>query len=279
MSVEADSAPSLSRRHAAGAESARGLLFTVLGELVLPHGGVAWTSALIDVLGRLGVEEKASRQAVMRTGADGWLTSERIGRRSRWRLTARAEQLLTEGAGRIYGFTGATPDWDGQWVLVLARVAESDRAARHLLRTRMRWAGFGNPVPGVWISTHAERAAEAEAVLAQSAAFEDARVFVARHRGGGDLESFVAQAWDLPAIEQSYREFLASFAAASAADPLPRLVDLVHAWRAFPWRDPGLPRELLPARWSGQRAAALFARRHAAWSARAQQDWLRLNAG
>jgi phenylacetic acid degradation operon negative regulatory protein len=274
-----EAVPSLSRRHAAGAESARGLLFTVLGEFVLPRGGVAWTSTLIDGLGRLGVEEKATRQAVMRTGADGWLTSERIGRRSRWRLTARAEQLLTEGTERIYGFTGAVAEWDGQWVLVLARVAENDRAARHLLRTRLRWAGFGSPVPGVWISTHAERVGEAEAVLAQSAAFEDARVFVARHHGGGDLESFIAQAWDLPAIEESYREFLGSFAAAAASDPLARLVDLVHAWRAFPRLDPGLPRELLPPRWSGQRAAALFARRHAAWSARAQQEWLRLNAG
>ena len=34
------SAPSMSRRHAAGAESARGLLLTLLGEFVLPAGGV-----------------------------------------------------------------------------------------------------------------------------------------------------------------------------------------------------------------------------------------------
>src|SRR5947209_18407635 len=77
-----DTAPTLSRRHEAGAESARGLLFTVLGELVLPNGGSAWTSAFIDVLGRLGVEEKASRQALMRTAGDGWLVSERVGRRT-----------------------------------------------------------------------------------------------------------------------------------------------------------------------------------------------------
>ena len=75
--------PTLSRRHAAGAESARGLLFTVLGEFVLPAGGSAWTSTIIEVLSRLGVEEKASRQALMRTAADGWLRSERVGRRSR----------------------------------------------------------------------------------------------------------------------------------------------------------------------------------------------------
>jgi phenylacetic acid degradation operon negative regulatory protein len=50
----------VSRRHAAGAESTRALLLTVLGEFVLPSGGSALTSAFIDVLGRLGIEEKAS---------------------------------------------------------------------------------------------------------------------------------------------------------------------------------------------------------------------------
>src|ERR1700757_3177492 len=98
-------APTMSRRHAAGAESARGLLFTVLGEFVLPTGGRAWTSAFIEVLARLGVEEKASRQALMRTAADGWLKSERVGRRTRWDLTDSAVRLLTEGTERIFGFT------------------------------------------------------------------------------------------------------------------------------------------------------------------------------
>ena len=81
------------------------LLFTVLGEFVLPTGGAAWTSAFIDVLGRLGVEEKAARQALMRTAADGWLAAERVGRRTRWRLTPAGERLLTDGTERIYGFT------------------------------------------------------------------------------------------------------------------------------------------------------------------------------
>src|SRR5437868_11298310 len=114
--------PTLRRRHAAGADSARSVLFTVLGELVLRTGGEAWTSAFIDVLGRLGVEEKASRQALMRTAADGWLVSERVGRRTHWRLTPNAEALLTEGAERIYGFTASRAEWDGRWLMVLARV-------------------------------------------------------------------------------------------------------------------------------------------------------------
>ena len=269
-------APSMSRRHAAGAESASGLLFTVLGEFVLPAGGVAWTSAVIDVLGRLGVEEKATRQALMRTASAGWLAAERVGRRTRWRLTPAGERLLTEGTERIYGFRAALPDWDGRWLLVLARAPETLRGARHHLRTRLTWAGLGSAAPGVWISPHAERVAEVESVLA-GAGVAGAQVFVAEHAGRGDLAAMVRQAWDLAGIEAGYQEFLAEFAAATG-DPLVRLVELVHAWRRFPAIDPELPTALLPPQWSGIRAAVLFRRRHAAWSAAAAADWTRLAA-
>jgi phenylacetic acid degradation operon negative regulatory protein len=271
-----DPGPALSRRHAAGAESARGLLFTVLGEFVLPTGGSAWTSAFIEVFGRLGVEEKAIRQALARTAADGWIRPERHGRRARWWLTPEGERLLTEGTERIYAFAGSQRDWDGSWLLVLARVPESDRPARHLLRTRLSWAGLGSPAPGVWITTHTERASEVEHVLRQ-AGITDGQIFTAQHHGGGDLAGLVAQAWDLPAIEEQYEDFLAEFASAYAADPLTRLIELVHAWRRFPSIDPGLPGRLLPGRWSGARAVKLFAARHASWSPDAVRQWTRLN--
>jgi phenylacetic acid degradation operon negative regulatory protein len=278
MTDASEPAPSMSRRHAAGAESARGLLFTVLGEFVLPAGGTAWTSAFIDVLGRLGVEEKAVRQALMRTATSGWLSSERVGRRTRWQLTPAAERLLTEGTERIYGFTAERRDWDGSWLLVLARAPETDRAGRHLLRTRLTWAGLGSPAPGVWISPHADRVEEVEKVLVDGAQIDGAQIFAARHSGHGDLPAMVRQAWDLAGIEAEYRGFLAEFAAAGPRDPLARLVELVHAWRRFPALDPALPAELLPERWSGAAAAALFRRRHAAWSAAAGAQWAQLGA-
>jgi phenylacetic acid degradation operon negative regulatory protein len=268
--------PMLTRRHAVGSESARGLLFTVLGEFVLPHGRSAWTSAVIDLLGRLGVEEKASRQALTRTAADGWLRAERLGRRTRWLLTPRAEDLLTEGTRRIYSFTGAGEDWDGRWVIVLARVPESDRGARHQLRTRLSWAGFGSPAPGVWLSTHAYRVGEVAGLLA-AAGVVDAQVFVAERYGAGEVGAMVAAAWDLGAIEAGYEDFIADFDLVDGPDPLARMVELVHAWRRFPWIDPGLPRRLLPSPWRGADAAEVFRDRHAAWSTAARTEWLRLN--
>jgi phenylacetic acid degradation operon negative regulatory protein len=269
-------APTLSRRHAAGSGSARGLLFTVLGEFVLPGGGTAWTSSFIDVLGRLGVEEKATRQALMRTAADGWLQSERIGRRTCWALTESAEQLLIDGTKRIYGFTGAASQWDGRWLLVLARAPESERPTRHLLRTRLTWAGLGSPAPGVWVSTHADRVDEVEQALTEAGVLSEAQVFVAEHRGHGELPGLVRQAWDLDEIEQRYEEFEARFARTAVPDPLTATVELVHAWRRFPWIDPLLPDELLPTPWSGVTAAETFADRHRRWAADARRLWLDL---
>jgi phenylacetic acid degradation operon negative regulatory protein len=266
-------APRLSRRHAAGSASARGLLFTVLGEFVLPTGKTAWTSTFIDVLGRLGVEEKATRQALMRTAADGWLTTERVGRRTAWTLSATAEQLLVEGTERIYSFTGAASAWDGRWLVVLARTPETDRPARHLLRTRLTWAGLGSPAPGVWVSTDADRVTEVERVLAEAGVLGDAQVFVGSHAGLGDVRTLVRQAWDLAEIEQRYEEFLARFRGRLARDPLAVTAELVHAWRRFPWIDPVLPPTLLPSPWSGVAAAKLFARLHDRFGADARAAW------
>lgn len=269
--------PTLSRRHAAGAASARGLLFTLLGEFVLTGDGTAWTSAVLDVLARLGVEEKATRQALMRTAAAGWLEGEKIGRRTRWRLTGSAERLLTDGAQRIYSFIDPALDWDGRWLLLYARVPDNDRRARHVLRTRLNWAGFGSLGNGLWISPHPDREAEATAVLGKAGVAQDAHVFVARRSGLADVRVMVDAAWDLPAIEEQYKQFIEEFGDPQPDDVLARQVELVHAWRRFPSIDPALPRELLPARWSGLTAAALFADQHQRWSSDACGEWKRLN--
>jgi phenylacetic acid degradation operon negative regulatory protein len=253
------------------------MLFTLLGEFVLPTDGVAWTSAVLAAFARLGVAEKATRQALMRTANAGWLSAERVGRRTRWLLTPAARKLLTEGANRIYTF-GPAPAWDGRWVLVQARIPESDRRARHVVRTRLAWAGFGSLGPGLWISPHASRETEAIRVLREAGAAADAHVFVATRTGLSDTREMVATAWDLPEIEAEYEQFVAEFRVPGVpADVLLRQLELVHAWRRFPALDPSLPRELLPPRWTGIKAAELFADRHQRWLPDARREWKRLN--
>lgn len=267
----------MSRNHATGTASARGLLLTLLGEFVQTEGGRAWTSAVIAAFARLGVEEKATRQALMRTAAAGWLTPEKSGRRTRWRLTGNASRLLTEGAERIYTFTGAAENWDGHWLVVAARIPESDRGTRHVVGRKLSWAGFGSIAPGLWVSPRVERETEAALVL-RDAGISDAHIFAATRRGLADVREMIRTAWDLTVVEDQYEQFLASFRDPNPADVLARQIELVHAWRKFPAIDPALPRELLPPRWSGLQAAKLFADRHQRWSGEACLEWKRLNS-
>ena len=279
--------PALSRRHEAGADSARGMLLTLLGEFVLPDEGGAWTSAVLAAFERMGVAEKATRQALMRTSNAGLLRADKVGRRTRWLLTPSATRVLTEGARRIYsfgasfegtGFEGTGQSWDGQWVLVQVRIPETDRRARHVVRTRLAWAGFGSLGPGLWISPHVAREQEATRVLRDAGVAEGAHVFVARRTGLSDTREMVAAAWDLPEIEAEYERFVAEFRGPGVpSDVLLRQLELVHAWRRFPALDPALPSELLPPRWTGTKAAELFLDQHKRWADDARREWQRLN--
>jgi len=268
----------LSRRYAAGLGGVRGMLITVLGDYVRPSGRPAPTSAFIDALTRLGVEESACRQALIRAAADGWLVSERIGRFTWWRLSPAFEEFLTMGAERIFGFTATQPGWDGRWLVVVTRAAETNRAGRHLVRTRLRWSGFGSLAPGVWICTHRDRAADAELVLREAGVFDDCQIFLSEYLSGGDLAALVRQAWDLGEVEREYESFLAAFVQPPSDDPLVRITQLVHAWRRVILLDPALPERLLPEGWIGSRAVQLFRRQHAKWLPAATREWNRISA-
>jgi phenylacetic acid degradation operon negative regulatory protein len=255
------------------------MLTTILGEFARRTGQPTPSSVLIEVLGRFGVGEAASRQALLRASKDGWLVPVREGRRTLWALTPPYEQFLNGGEEKIYGFTGVQQEWDRRWLLVLARVADDNRAGRHLLETRLEWAGFGNPAPGVWVSTHTERAREAEQILNDAGVRKGAQIFLAEHLAGDDLLTLIRQAWDLDALEAEYQAFLAEFERRPQGDALTRLLRLVHAWKRFRLVDPTLPNELLPTGWSGIRAAKVFHRQHGRWRPAAMAEWRRLCAG
>lgn len=272
------------RRRELGPASARSLLLTVLGEFVLPAGEPVWTRALLEVMGSLDIEPKSARQALARTAAEGLLTSDRDGRRVRWSLTPAGERLLSEGAERIYGFGAPARHWDGRWLVLLASVPESRRRLRHRLRTRLAWAGLGSPAPGVWVSPDPGKEPEVAAVLDELDLGGMSSSFVGRYGAIGRAGDVVAQAWDLDRVERAYSEFLDEFG--PDADPgtapeggsLARQVQLVHAWRRFPFLDPELPAELLPDCWAGVRAAELFATLHARWEPAARARWAELTA-
>ncbi len=276
MADEPDERPALSRRREVGSASARSLLMTLLGEFVLPHGDQLWTSELVGALGSFGVGERSARQALARSAAEGWLSSQRVGRRSRWRLTPAGRTLLTEGARRVHGFGRSEGPWDGRWLLLLVSVPEVRRDLRRRLRRRLTWAGFGSPEAGVWISPWPDREAEALTVLGELGLSGDAMSFTARYGSVGRVAQMVARAWDLTGLAGRYREFTAQFEAVrpvGGGEALCAQTRLVHEWRRFPYLDPRLPCDLLPGDWAGTAAAELFHRRHREWRPAAHRHW------
>jgi phenylacetic acid degradation operon negative regulatory protein len=281
MGADGQSGPVVSRRREVSGGSARSLLTTVLGEYVLPAGEPVWTSTLVDVLALFDVEEKAARQALARTAGEGWLSSDRVGRRVRWRLSEPGRRLLAEGAQRIYGFGSGDRDWDGRWLVLLVSVPEAMRDLRHKVRTRLSWAGFGSPTAGVWITPHPGAEADAKHILDELDLSAQAMSFLANYGALGHERDMVASAWNLTEVAARYEAFIDEFRAMDPDSPdatLRAQTMLVHEWRRFPFLDPQLPSELLPPKWSGTTATALFTTKHKHWRKPAQKRWAELAA-
>jgi phenylacetic acid degradation operon negative regulatory protein len=274
--VEAVEGPFVTRRQELGAASARSLLLTVLGEFVLPSGRSVWTSTLLELLGDLDVAEKAARQAIMRTADSGWIEASRVGRETRWSLTQAGTDLLREGTERIYHFAAEERPWDGRWLVLTVGVPENNRALRQRLRTQLGWAGLGSSTPGVWVTPQVDREPRARKVLEDLDLLAGSWSFVADAGRIGDERSLARAAWNLDEVERRYEDFLELVSRRRPRTDRQALiaqVRLVQEWRRFPLLDPGLPRELLPPRWTGNRAAEAFRERHASWAPRAQLAW------
>ncbi|WP_037140313.1 PaaX family transcriptional regulator [Rhodococcoides fascians] len=257
--------------------SARSVLVSVLGELVAPYRRPVRTAALLHVLMGLGFGEPASRQAIARAGASGLLTAERDGRETKWNLTEQAHRLFAEGITRVFPDATGAGRWDGRWLVVIAPIPESHRAVRKKLYAAFRWAGFGNPSPGVWVTPHVDRLAEATAVIESLGLSSNTMSFIGSPASVGISEDdLVQRSWDLDEVARTYDQLLASFderGDLSGEKALMAHLELVDALRHTPYIDPHLPAALLPD-WAGLGAVKRLQDLRADWTPAAHAHWL-----
>lgn len=273
--------PGASRRRELGSPSARSVLLTVLGEFALPREEPVWTGAVLEALAVLGIEEKAARQALARASAEGVLVSERHGRRTAWSLSDGGRTLLAEGTQRIYNFMREHHEWDGTWLVLAVTIPESQRQLRHRLRTRLTWLGLGSPTSGLWVSPDTQQEPAVRRVIHDLELDQQSFAWIGPAAGIGEEYRLMESAWELDEVEQRYLEFVEEYdkrRTSSATEAFRAQVEMVHAWRRFPFLDPDLPRELLDHDWPGPRAAALFHDRHARWHRQAQAEWERMQS-
>jgi phenylacetic acid degradation operon negative regulatory protein len=246
---------------------ARSLVFDLFGDYLRYRGGEARLRTLIALMGCFDVPEPTVRVVVTRLRKEGWLSSRRDGRETVYALTDAAWALLDEGRERI--FHRAQGPWDGQWHMVIYSVPETERGLREQLRKKLAWFGFGQFSSAVWLSPHDRGGLVREAFAAEPTVQLD--VFRSRSADSAADRDIARRSWDLEGLDGAYRELhetysprLATYRAGqlTGTAALVERMNLIHDYRRFPFRDPDLPPELLPAGWSGRRAHEVFLEAH-----------------
>jgi phenylacetic acid degradation operon negative regulatory protein len=248
---------------------ARSALFDLYGDHLRARGARAPVAALVRLLAPLGVHPPAVRTAVSRMVRQGWLEPVRLDGQPGYALTSRARRRLDDAAARIYRTApDGTPvgagaegsgDWDRHWHLGILREVPNARR-REQLASQLAFLGWAPLSDGAWVGLRND--AEVDQILGMEGIAADR--FLAPVDDGA--VEFARRVWRLDELGASYDAWLIEAkalvdgAGEDTTDEQAFAVrsELVHEWRKFLFRDPGLPAELLPDDWAGTRAAAFF---------------------
>ncbi|MDQ0693065.1 PaaX family transcriptional regulator C-terminal domain-containing protein [Arthrobacter sp. W4I7] len=239
------------------------LVLTMLGDYWQQEA--SWLpSRLIIALGaHLGITASAASTALSRLAGRGVLEQSSAGRSSRYRLTEAARVRLQIGFRQVSEFGSESRQWDGMWTVVGFSIPESARETRELLRSRLKWLGFSPLYGALWVCPWDRT----EAVDEACAAYGVANYVVFRSRTSSLQGREPIEAWALDEMREQYHPFIETYSrsipgspdrALSPAEAFRLRTEIMDSWRAFPWNDPGLPRELLPADFPLLTARKLF---------------------
>jgi phenylacetic acid degradation operon negative regulatory protein len=239
------------------------LVLTFLGSAVLGHHAAVFSGSFVSVLARLHISEQATRSTLTRMVNRGLLARHRRGRKMYFSLTAEGTRVLREGERRLWHTGAVNRDDDPRWTLLGFSLPESRRDERHVLRSRLRWAGFGMLRSGLWI---APGVVDVTASLADPRLLRHIVVFRGEPAEPADMRQMVQDAYPLPVIADRYRQFLHRWGrcqpAPPASDELAGHLLLLSEWLVLLRDDPRIPLRHLPEDWPAVAAQAVFLERH-----------------
>jgi phenylacetic acid degradation operon negative regulatory protein len=227
------------------------IAITVFGDAIVPRGGSVWLGTLLEFFKDIDIDSGVVRTAMSRLAADGWLERNKVGRNSFYRLAKRGRQTFDAATQHIYD--PPPSDWTGRFELLLIGDSEDREASREALKN----AGFGSPLPGVWVAP--------SGVAVPEEAAGAIRLEVSAEDDSG--RRLLSESWPLDRTAHAYSKFMKTFAPLrswigrrerlSDADAFTARILLIHHYRRVVLRDPLLPTALLPAEWPGRAARQL----------------------
>jgi phenylacetic acid degradation operon negative regulatory protein len=245
----------------------RSLVLDLFGEYLRFVDAEVRLGPLTTLLGDFDIAPATVRVTMSRLRREGWFTSERNGRETRYCLTDPMLKVLQEGRERI--FAAPPSSWDGGWTMVIYQLSEGERQERQQLRKDLAWHGFGLLSTSTWLAP-GDRREQARALVAD---LDDKQVEVLRciSDGAAHDRSLAGRCWDLVALAAEYAEFneanralLALAPSLTGADALVARTLLISRYRHFPFKDPQLPPGLRPDPWPGGEAYQIFRDAHRA---------------
>src|SRR4051812_49877309 len=229
------------------------IVITMFGDAIVPRGGSVWLGTLLKFFEQLDIDASVVRTAMSRLTADGWFERNKVGRNSFYRLVQSGRQTFDIATKHIYGPPAS--DWTGRFELLLIGNGEDRDASRDALKN----AGFGSPLPGVWVAPSGVPVPEeaAGAIRLEVSAEDDS---------GPRL---LSASWPLQRTADAYLKFMKTFeplratinrrARLSDSEAFTARILLIHYYRRVVLRDPLLPTSLLPRDWPGRAARQLCA--------------------
>src|SRR3984893_18418867 len=227
------------------------IVITLFGDAIVPRGGSVWLGTLLAFFETIDIDAGVVRTAMSRLAHDRWLDRHKVGRNSYYRLVKKGQQTFDAATRHIYD--PPPSDWTGRFELLLISGSEDRDASREALKN----AGFGSPLPGVWVApSGAPIPEEAAGAIRLEGSAEDDR--------GRRLPR---ESWPLDRTADAYLKFMKPFEPLrgwigrrerlSDSDAFTARILLIHHYRRGVLRAPLLPTALLPADWPGRAARQL----------------------
>lgn len=242
------------------------LLMTLIGDYWYWRREPLPSAALVDLLALFDISEGSARMAVRRLVGRGLLVGSKRGRTTSYAMPARSREVMVAHHRRLLDFGATWPAWDGEWSVVAFSVPEGERETRRTFTDALRLQGFGPLFDALWVSPH-DRLGEVRA-LAATMGVRNVNYFRSRELSGASPRELASRSFDLDDLRGDYQSLVTRIREIrrelSMRDPRPERAlllrtEVMTAWRPFPTRDPGLPRDLLPDDWPLAEARALTA--------------------
>lgn len=206
------------------------VLMTLFGDLAQEKDIWVSGAAIRFVMGQMGIREDATRVALHRLRKDGWITSEKTGRTSRYALTDWGLAECKLANDRIYG---TTSPYEQAFLLIAPGIRQ------------MNLAGYALGSDMIITSEPTENK---DILQVSVGSVESLPIWL---MSGFIADEICAESQAFEAQLIKLQAELGTLQDLSTADRVVLRLTLIHGWRRLALRAPDLPDYVMPPSWRG----------------------------